>query len=74
MVMSLLHQLSPAHRYGEAVAMRVIVNNVSSVSIPLLSGLAGSLIGAAGVFWAAGLMAGAGARLARGRKASEGAR
>lgn len=74
MVMSLLHQLSPAHRYGEAVAMRVIVNNVSSVSIPLLSGLAGSLIGAAGVFWAAGLMAGAGARLARGLKASEGVR
>jgi hypothetical protein len=30
----------------------------------LVSGLAGSLIGAAGVFWAAGLMAGAGARLA----------
>jgi len=74
MVMSLLHQLSPAHRYGEAVAMRVTVNNVSSVSIPLLSGLAGSLIGAAGVFWAAGLMAGAGARLARGLKAAEGVR
>jgi predicted MFS family arabinose efflux permease len=71
MVLSLLHQLSPKHRYGEAVAMRMIVNNVSSVSIPLLSGLAGSLIGAAGVFWAAGLMAGAGARLARGLKAAD---
>ncbi|NPC57696.1 MFS transporter [Caenimonas soli] len=68
MVMSLLHQLAPEHRYGEAVAMRVIVNNMSSVSIPMVSGLAGSLIGAAGVFWAAGLMAGAGARLALGFK------
>lgn len=68
MVMSLLHQLAPEHRHGEAVAMRVIVNNVSSVSIPMVSGLAGSLIGAAGVFWAAGLMAGAGARLALGFK------
>ena len=48
--------------------MRVIVNNVSSVSIPMLSGLASSLIGAAGVFWAAGLMAGAAARLALGFK------
>jgi predicted MFS family arabinose efflux permease len=68
MVMSLLHQLAPEHRYGEAVAMRVIVNNMSSVSIPMVSGLAGSLIGAAGVFWAVGLMAGAGARLALGFK------
>jgi len=70
MVMSLLHQLSPEHRYGEAVAMRVIVNNVSSVGIPMLSGLAGSLVGAAAVFWVAGLMAGAGARLALGFKAA----
>jgi hypothetical protein len=60
--------VAPEHRYGETVAMRVIVNNVSSVGIPMLSGLAGSLIGAAGVFWATGLMAGAGARLALGFK------
>ena len=66
MVMSLLHQLSPEHRYGEAVAVRVIVINMSSVGIPMVSGLAGSLIGAAGVFWAAGLLAGAGVRLALG--------
>lgn len=66
MVMSLLHQLSPGNRYGEAVAMRVIVINASSVGIPMLSGVAGSLVGAAGVFWAAGLMVGAGARLALG--------
>ena len=66
MVMSLLHQLAPEHRYGEAVAMRVIVINASSVSIPMVSGVAGSLIGAAGVFWAAGLMVGAGVRLALG--------
>jgi predicted MFS family arabinose efflux permease len=66
MVMSLLHQLSPENRYGEAVAVRVIVINISSVGIPMVSGLAGSLIGAAGVFWAAGVMVGAGARLAVG--------
>ena len=66
MVMSLLHQLAPENRYGEAVAMRVIVINASSVGIPMISGAAGSLIGAAGVFWAAGLIAGAGVRLALG--------
>lgn len=64
MVMSLLHRLAPQHRYGEAVALRVIVNNASSVGIPMLSGVAGSLVGAAGVFWAAGAMAAAGSRLA----------
>jgi len=64
MVMSLLHRLAPQHRYGEAVALRVIVNNASSVGIPMLSGAAGALVGAAGVFWAAGVMAAAGARLA----------
>jgi predicted MFS family arabinose efflux permease len=66
MAMSLLHQLAPEHRYGEAVAMRVIVINASSMGIPMVSGLAGSLIGAAGVFWAAGLMVGAGAKMALG--------
>jgi predicted MFS family arabinose efflux permease len=66
MVMSLLHRLAPEHRYGEAVAMRVIVINVSSMGIPMVSGVAGSLIGAAGVFWAAGVMVGAGAKLALG--------
>jgi predicted MFS family arabinose efflux permease len=66
MAMSLLHRLAPEHRYGEAVAMRVIVINVSSMGIPMVSGLAGSLIGAAGVFWAAGLMVGAGAKMALG--------
>lgn len=64
MVMSLLHQLSPAHRYGQAVALRVIVNNASSAGIPIVSGVAGSLLGAGGVFWVAGLMAAAGTRLA----------
>jgi hypothetical protein len=70
MVMSLLHRLAPAHRYGEALAMRVIVINVSSVGIPMVSGVAGSLIGAAGVFWAAGLMVAAGIRLAGGFRRS----
>lgn len=68
MVMSLLHRLAPEHRYAEAVAMRVIVNNASSVGIPMVSGVAGSLIGAAGVFWAAGVMVAAGARLTLGLK------
>jgi len=63
MVMRLLHRVAPEHRYGEAVAMRVIVINLSSVGIPMVSGVAGSLIGTAGVFWAAGVIVAAGTRL-----------
>jgi hypothetical protein len=64
MVMSLLNQLAPEHRFGEAVAMRVMVNNVSSVGVPMLCGVAGSVLGPGAVFWGAGLVVGAGSRLA----------
>jgi hypothetical protein len=59
-------KVAPEQRHGDAVAMRVIVINASSVGIPLVSGAAGALIGASGMFWVAGLMVGAGARLALG--------
>jgi predicted MFS family arabinose efflux permease len=64
MVMSLLHQLAPPHRYGEAVAMRSIVINASSVGMPMVSGIAGSLIGVPGAFWAAAFVIAAGTRAA----------
>jgi predicted MFS family arabinose efflux permease len=66
MVMSLLHQLAPPHGYGKAVAMRAIVINVSSVAMPMASGIAGSLIGVAGAFWLAALMISAGTSAAIG--------
>jgi hypothetical protein len=54
--------------------MRVIVINASSVGIPLVSGAAGALIGASGMFWVAGLMVGAGSRLALGLRRRAAAR
>jgi MFS family permease len=66
MVMSLLHQLTPPHRHGEAVAVRLILINVSSVSMPLLFGAVGGLVGASGVFWAMGVIVGVGSRLGTG--------
>lgn len=66
MIMSMLHQLTPQHRHGEAVAMRMMAINASSVSMPILFGAAGTLVGAAGVFWAVGAAVGAGVRLAFG--------
>jgi MFS family permease len=64
MVMSTLHQITPEHRHGEAVAMRVMAINASSVLMPLLFGVAGTVIGISGVFWIVGAVVGGGARLA----------
>jgi sugar phosphate permease len=59
MVMSTLHQITPAHRHGEALGLRLMSINASSVLMPLLFGAAGAAIGVAGVFWLVGAAAGA---------------
>lgn len=64
MIMSTIHQITPAHRHGEALAMRLMAINASSVAMPLLFGLTGAAIGISGVFWVVGLVVGAGTRLA----------
>ncbi len=64
MVMSLLHQITPSHRQGEALGLRLMAINASSVLMPLLFGSAGAVIGVSGLFWAVGAMGLGGARLA----------
>ncbi|TWO72638.1 MFS transporter [Caenimonas sedimenti] len=66
MIMSLLHQLTPGHRHGEALAMRMMAINASSVAMPLLFGAAGALVGVSAVFWVVGAVVGLGSRLAAG--------
>ena len=62
MVMSTLHQITPGHRHGEAVALRMMAINASSVAMPMLFGLAGTVIGIAGLFWVVGAAVGSGTR------------
>jgi MFS family permease len=64
MIMSMLHQVTPEHRHGEAVAMRMMMINASSVAMPMLFGAGGALVGSAGVFWVVGAIVGAGTRVA----------
>ncbi|WP_311223893.1 MULTISPECIES: MFS transporter [unclassified Acidovorax] len=64
MVMSLLHQITPPDRHGEALGLRLMAINASSVVMPVLFGTAGALIGVAGLFWVVGATVGGGARLA----------
>ena len=69
MIMSTLHQITPEARHGEAVALRIMAINASSVAMPMLFGVAGAVIGISGVFWFVGVAVGAGTRLAWGLKA-----
>ena len=54
MVMSALHLITPPHRQGEALGLRLMSVNVSSILMPLVFGTVGAVIGVASVFWAVG--------------------
>jgi MFS family permease len=62
MIMSTLHQITPEARHGEALGLRLMAINASSVVMPLLFGTAGAVVGVSVVFWLVGLAVGAGAR------------
>ena len=64
MLMSTLHQITPAARHGEALALRLMAINTSSVVMPLLFGSVGAVVGVSVVFWTVGAAVAAGARTA----------
>ncbi len=64
MVMSILHQITPAHRHGEALGLRLMAVTVSSVAMPVVFGSVSAVVGVAGVFWIVGASVGLGSRSA----------
>ncbi len=64
MAMSTLHQITPEHRHGEALGLRLMFINASSVAMPMLFGTAGAFIGVGAVFWVVGAVVAGGARTA----------
>ena len=72
MVMSMLHHITPPGRQGEALGLRLIVINASSVAVPIAFGAAGALIGVTGIFWAVGGVVAIGSRAVRGLPAGDG--
>ena len=64
MIMSTLHQITPEHRHGEALGLRLMSINASSVVMPLLFGAASAAVGVAGLFWVVGALVGGGSRAA----------
>lgn len=69
MVMSMLHQITPHARHGEALGLRLMTINASSVAMPMLFGAAGAVVGVAGVFWLFGAVVAAGTRAVWGLQA-----
>ncbi|HMS27394.1 MAG TPA: MFS transporter [Burkholderiaceae bacterium] len=64
MIMSTLHQITPENRHGEALGLRLMAINASSVAMPLIFGLTGTFIGVAGLFWVTGALVAAGSQQA----------
>jgi sugar phosphate permease len=62
MIMSTLHQITPPHRQGEALGLRLMSINASSVLMPMLFGTLGAVVGVAPLFWVVGAAVGSGAR------------
>ena len=50
MIMSTLHQITPQERHGEALGLRMMMVNASSVAMPTFFGFAGAFIGASALF------------------------
>ena len=64
MIMSTLHQITPHAQHGQALGLRLMSINLSSVVMPMLFGTAGLVVGVSVVFWTVGLAVGLGARAA----------
>lgn len=64
MIMSTLHQITPSDRHGEALGLRLMSLNGSSVLMPMLFGSIGAVVGVSVVFWTVGTVVGLGARTA----------
>jgi MFS family permease len=70
MIMSTLHHITPESRHGEAIGLRLMLINASSVGMPMLFGAAGAVAGISVVFWTVGAVVGLGSRQAWGLQAT----
>ena len=65
MIMTTLHQITPAGRHGEAIALRSMAMNSSSAFMPLVFGVVGTALGASALFWMMGAAVASGSLAAR---------
>jgi MFS family permease len=64
MLMSTLHQITPHAQHGQAIALRLMSINISSVLMPMVFGTVGVVVGVSVVFWTVGALVGLGSQAA----------
>lgn len=52
LTLNLTYNRSPAGRSGEVTGLRLTINNITHIAVPLAAGSVGALLGIASVFWA----------------------
>jgi len=67
LTLMLIHAKAPAGRSGEALGLRMSINNLTHIVVPLFFGAVGTAFGLAPVFLANAVMLGAGGMLSRRR-------
>ena len=68
MILSSMHQITPEHRQGEAMGLRMMSLTASGIVMPMLFGATGAFGGVASVFWAVGALVAGGTPAAWGLK------
>lgn len=64
MVMSTLHHITPEHRQGEALGLRLMLINGSSVAMPIIFGALSTVVGVSAIFWGVATVASLGSKAA----------
>ncbi len=52
LTLNLAYNRSPPGRSGEVTGLRLTINNITHISMPLAAGVLGAILGVAPVFWA----------------------
>ncbi|MDP1716519.1 MAG: MFS transporter, partial [Burkholderiales bacterium] len=65
LTLNLAYNRSPPGRSGEVTGLRLTINNMTHISVPLAAGVLGTILGVAPVFWASAALLVASGMLAR---------
>ena len=65
LTLNIVYNRSPPGRSGEVTGLRLTINNITHIGVPLAAGALGTALGVAPVFWASGAILAASGRLSR---------
>ena len=65
LTLNIVYNRSPAGRSGEVTGLRLTINNITHIGVPLAAGALGTALGVAPVFWVSGAILAASGQLSR---------